>query len=517
MTDHLLTRRQMLAGTGGLGAAIALGQLPGDPAYAAPRRLDYPFRLGVGSGEPLADGVVLWTRLASEPLAPDGRGGMPDRRVSVRWQIATDEAMQTVVREGWALAVPELAHAVHAEVSGLLPGRDYWYRFLVGDHASPVGRTRTAPPPGAEGSLTLAFASCQQWESGFYAAYRDMAAQSVDVIVHLGDYIYEGGIGSTGGVRGVQLGSEHGVETITLDQYRLRHSLVRTDPDLQAAHAASPWIVTLDDHDVENDWADEVSRNGLSPEDLLRRRAAAFRAYYENLPLRASSMPQGPDIQLYRQVAYGDLAAFYVLDSRQYRSALSLEDRNDPARSILGMEQEQWLLDRLGASTARWNVLAQQVMVAQLDRLTDPGLQQLNPDTWDGYAASRDRIFGGIVERHVRNPVVLTGDAHVNCAFDLKQDYNDPDSATIAAEFVGTSITSGGNGSDTSAGGQEWLAANPHLRFFNNQRGYVRCTVSSDVWTADYRVVDRVTTPNGVASTRTSFVIEDGVPGLQPA
>jgi alkaline phosphatase D len=162
-------------------------------------------------------------------------------------------------------------------------------------------------------------------------------------------------------------------------------------------------------------------------------------------------------------------------------------------------------------------VLAQQVMVAQLDRLTDPGLQQLNPDTWDGYAASRDRIFGGIVERGVGNPVVLTGDAHVNCAFNLKQDYNDPDSATIAAEFVGTSITSGGNGSDTSAGGQEWLAANPHLRFFNNQRGYVRCTVSSDLWTADYRVVNRVSTPDGAASTRASFVIEDGVPGLQPA
>jgi alkaline phosphatase D len=517
MTEHLLSRRRLLTGSGGLAAAIALGQLPGDPTHAAPQRLAYPFRLGVASGEPIPDGVVLWTRLAPEPLAPDGRGGMPDRLVSVRWQIATDEAMGTVVREGWALAVPDLAHSVHAEVSGLLPGRDYWYRFQVGDHSSPVGRTRTAPPPGAEGSLSLAFASCQQWDAGFYTAYRDLAAQGVDVIAHLGDYIYENGIGSNGGARGMPLGSEHSFETMTLDQYRLRHTLVKLDADLQAAHASAPWIVTIDDHDVENDWADETSRNGLSPEDLLRRRAAAFRAYYENLPLRASSMPQGPDMQLFRQVAYGDLATFFVLDSRQYRSALSLEDRFDPSRSILGMEQEQWLLDGLGASTARWNIIAQQVMVAQLDRLTDPGLQQLNPDTWDGYAASRDRIFGGIVERGVRNPVVLTGDAHVNCAFDLKQDFNDPDSATIAAEFVGTSISSGGNGSDTSSAGQEWLAANPYLRFFNNQRGYVRCTVSSDLWTADYRVVDRVSTPDGTASTRASFVIEDGVSGLRPA
>ena len=510
-----ITRRQWLAATGGLAALVALGQLPGEAAMAAPRRLADPFMLGVSSGEPLPGGVVLWTRLAPEPLAPDGLGGMPNQPVSVQWQVADDEAMRNVVRSGVALALPELAHAVHAEVDGLLPGRDYWYRFRVGDHLSPVGHTRTAPPPGSITPLSLAFASCQQWEAGFYTAYRDMGTQDLDAIIHLGDYIYEYGIGATGGVRAVSLPDEHRHETMTLPQYRLRYSLVKTDPDLQAAHAAAPWLVSSDDHDVEDNYADETSRNGLSPEDLLRRRAAAYRAFYENLPLRASSTPQGSDMQMYRQVQYGETASLFMLDTRQYRDPLDIEDRHNPSRSILGEAQEQWLLDGLGSSTARWNMVVQQVMVAQLDRLTDPGLQQLNPDTWDGYAASRDRLLNAIVERGVRNPVVLTGDAHVNCGFDLKSNFNDPDSPTVAAELVGTSISSGGNGADMTSGGQEWLAANAHLRFFNNQRGYVRCRILPDGCHADYRVVDRVTDPNGSASTRTTLTIQDGVPGLQ--
>jgi alkaline phosphatase D len=510
-----VTRRQWVAATGGLAAVIALGQLPGDPASAAPRRLGYPFTLGVASGEPLPGGVVLWTRLAPEPLAPDGLGGMPNRQVSVTWQLATDDAMRNVVRSGVALALPELAHSVHAEVDGLLPGRDYWYRFVAGSHASAIGHTRTAPAPGSSGPLALGFASCQQWEAGFFTAYRDMATQDLDAIVHLGDYIYEYGIGATGGARALALPAEHRQETMTLEQYRLRYSLVKTDPDLQAAHAAAPWLVSSDDHDVEDNYADETSRNGLSPEDMLRRRAAAYRAFYENLPLRAASMPQGPDMQMYRRVHYGETASLFVLDTRQYRDPLSIEERDDPRRSILGETQEQWLLDGLGASTTRWNLVVQQVMVAQLDRLTDPGLQQLNPDTWDGYAASRDRLLDGIVERGVRNPVVLTGDAHVNCGFDLKSDFNDPDSPTVAAELVATSISSGGNGSDMTPGGREWLAANPHLKFFNNQRGYVRCRIESEGCHADYRVVDRVSDPNGSASTRTTLTIEDGVPGLQ--
>jgi alkaline phosphatase D len=203
-----------------------------------------------------------------------------------------------------------------------------------------------------------------------------------------------------------------------------------------------------------------------------------------------------------------------MLDERQFRSPLDIGRRLDPARSILGLGQEQWLLDDLARSTATWNILGNQVMMFQLDRLTDPGLQQLNPDCWDGYAASRDRILGGIVDRKVRNPVVITGDAHVNCAADLRLNFDDPDSPAVGAEFVGTSISSGGNGSDISAGGREWLTANPHLRFFNGQRGFVRCQVSAAEWRTDFLVTDKVDQPGGGISVRRAFVLQDGHLGL---
>ena len=505
-----ITRRGFI----GLAAVVALGRLPGERARAAPLLTGYPFRLGVASGDPRSDGVVLWTRLAPEPLADDGFGGMPPVRVPVRWELAEDENFRRVVRRGDVAADPDLAHSVHVEVDGLRPGREYWYRFAVRNDISAVGRTKTA---GDVPAFKLALVSCQDWAAGFYTAYRHLAAEGLDLVVHLGDYIYELGIGSTGGVRGTPLSSAHNAETLTLDQYRLRYSLVNSDPDLQAALASAPFAVTLDDHDVQDNWAGDTEPTGMTPENFLRRRAAAFRAAYENLPLRASSLPIGPDMRMHRRLDYGRLASLYVLDTRQFRSPLDIGAREDPRRTLLGSEQERWLLDGLGRSRATWNALANQVMMFQLDRLTDPGLQQLNPDTWDGYAAARDRLLGGIVERRVRNPVVLTGDAHVNCAADLKADFNDPASATISSEFVGTSITSGRNGADMTAGGREWLAANPHLKFFNSQRGYVRCHATEREWRADYLVADRVTTPGGTVSVRRSFVVEDGKAGLQDA
>jgi alkaline phosphatase D len=441
---------------------------------------------------------------------------MPPERVPVQWEVAEDDGFRRVVRRGVATADPDLAHSVHVEVDGLRPGREYWYRFAAAGEISPAGRTKTAPSDGA-GSLSLAVVSCQDWAAGFYTAYRGIAADDLDLVLHLGDYIYEYGIGATGGQRRTPLSAAHNAETLTLDQYRLRYSLVNSDPDLQAALAAAPFAVTLDDHDVQDNWAAETEPTGGTPENLLRRRAAAFRAAYENLPLRHTSLPRGPGMVMHRRLDYGRIAAIQVLDERQFRSPLDIGAREDAARTMLGSEQERWLLDGLGRSRATWNVLANQVMMFQLDRLTDPGLQQLNPDTWDGYAAARDRLLGGIVQRGVANPIVLTGDAHVNCAADLKADFGDPGSATVGSEFVATSITSGGNGADMTAGGQEWLAANPHLRFFNSQRGYVRCRATPEEWRTDYVVADRVTTPGGALSVRKSFVIEAGQAGMHDA
>ncbi|GAA1863034.1 alkaline phosphatase D family protein [Asanoa iriomotensis] len=530
MTGNHLGRRGLLR-LGGVSAAAVLlgtGAFVSSRPHKEPRFQTDPFSLGVASGDPLPDGVVLWTRLAPDPLAPDGLGGMPPTPVRVRWQVATDERFRHVVRYGYVETSPELAHSVHAEVHGLAPGRGYFYRFAAGNAESPVGRTRTAPAVGDPvGRLRFAFASCQAWQDGFYTAYRHMAAEDLDFVVHLGDYIYENGIPSDGATRQVPLPGHLGWEAVTLERYRTQYALYKSDPDLRAAHAAFPWLVTLDDHDVENGWAGDVpERNTLTPTraEFLRRRAAAFRALYEHLPIRSTALPVGPEMRVFRRFTYGDLAEFNLLDTRQHRSPLAdpeTRERFDPARTLTGEAQERWLLDGLAASRARWNVIAQQIRVAQFYH----GARAVPPqdsgtgfgmDSWDGYVASRDRIFGGIAARRVANPVVLTGDWHRNLVADIKADYADPDSATVATELVGTSISSGGDGTDVDDLGRTRVAGNPHVKFYNVQRGYVSCRLDHRLWTTNFTVVPWVRTPNAPAAVRATFVVEDGRPGAAP-
>ncbi|WP_129840795.1 alkaline phosphatase D family protein [Streptomyces sp. RFCAC02] len=532
------TRRRFL---GTAAAALALtGAGPGlgtARVWAAPRFATDPFALGVASGDPLPDGVVLWTRLAPDPLALDGRGGMPDGRVAVSWQVADDEAFSRVVREGTAEAVPELAHSVHAEVSGLAPGRDYFYRFRVdgsGD-ISPTGRTRTAPAPdAAPDALAFAFASCQCWYEGFYTAYRHMAAEDLDFVVHLGDYLYEYGVGTNGGVRGMELDASFQHETYSLTDYRNRHALYRLDADLQAAHRAFPWILTWDDHEVENNWADgvaQVDSDGFpddDPDAFAARKAAAFQAYYEHLPLRAPQKPDGSSARLFRRLGFGGLLDLHVLDSRSYRDDQVCGDgtkpgcdteRSDPARTMLGTEQEAWLLDGAGRSAATWNVLANQTLVAQVDHDPDPEVFSAGLDMWDGYAAARDRLLNGLYERGVRNPVVLTGDIHRSVVADLKLDFGDEDSPVVATEFAGTSISSGGDGTAMDTFGFDWMTpgVNPHLKWHNAQRGYTVCTATAAEFRAEYRVLSQVAEPGGDVSTAARFTVTEGRPGAQQA
>jgi len=225
-------------------------------------------------------------------------------------QAATDEAMTNVVRSGTALAPDALAHSVHVEVAGLDPRHEYFYRFRAGGELSPVGRTMTTPPPGAPlDELRFAFASCQKWDDGYYSAYRRMADEDLDLVIHLGDYIYEYGIGTTGGFRNVPIGEQFASETINLTRYRLQHALYRTDPDLQEAHRLFPWVVTWDDHEVENDYSGTDAEGPPYGNRFLKRRAAAYQAYYEHLPLRQSAMPSGMGMLLYRSITYGDLAS----------------------------------------------------------------------------------------------------------------------------------------------------------------------------------------------------------------
>jgi len=502
-------RRAFLIGGLAIVGAGALSRVQARPRWDAS-----PFSLGVASGDPAEDSVVLWTRLAPDPL---NGGGMPPAPVTVRWEVAEDEAMRRIVKQGQTTAVAEWAHTVHVEADGLAPYREYWYRFHAGDATSPIGRTRTLPRANDEvNRLRFAFASCQHYEVGFFTAYRHMATEDLDLVFHLGDYIYEGA-GRDGQTR-----RHKGLELATLDDYRNRYAQYRMDPDLQAAHAAFPWILTPDDHEVDNNYANAISEHDDPREAFLQRRAAAYQAYYEHMPFRRRSIPSGPDIQLYRPFTYGKLASFFVLDTRQYRTDQPCGDGSkaacpgvaDPNATLLGAAQERWLLDGLGRSKGRWNVLPQQVMMAKVDQMPGPE-ERFSMDQWSGYDAGRTRLLEFMASRRPSNPVVLTGDIHSNWVNDLKVDFRDADAPAVATEFVGTSITSGGDGMDQAERMKGVLGENPFVKFQNSQRGYVSCSVTPGAWHADYQVMDFVTKPDAPRKTRASFRVTSGRAGAE--
>jgi alkaline phosphatase D len=525
LLTHPTSRRRFLGA--GITATTAALSYRGAPTRAAgggrasrivtrPQFAANPFALGVASGDPLPDGIVLWTRLAPDPA---NGGGMTPETVEVRWEIAADDTFADIVQSGTELATPELAHSVHVDVSGLEPGREYAYRFTTGDEVSPVGRTKTAPAANAPlDRLRFAAVSCAHYEHGFFTAYRHLAQEEVDFAVCLGDYIYEYGPKSEyenaagGPVRNVT-----GGETMTLDDYRNRHALYKSDADLQAAHAAFPWIVTWDDHEVDNDYAGSASENGDPVEAFLARRAAAYQAYYEHMPLRPESLPHGPDARIYRRLSFGDLAELNLLDTRQYRSdqacggvAPRCDASLDPAVTLTGPEQEAWLFDGLAGSNARWNVIAQQVMMAQLDGDLSPDEQLFNHDQWDGYPLARQRLLDHLQASGVINPIVLTGDVHSSWVADLKLNFDDETSPTVGTEFVTTSVTSFNPLGNRL---RFLLPSNPHFSFFDLAHGYTRHEITPDLWRADYRAIPSVNEPEQPIDTTASFVVENGKPG----
>ena len=511
-------RRLFLAYSAALSAMPLLGRRAEGRVARRPCFGGDPFGLGVASGDPTSNGVVLWTRLAPEPLEPGG--GMGPEAVEVSWEVAADESMREVITHGTALATPQLGHSVHVEVDGLEADRWYWYRFRSGDAESPIGRTRTFPDPSSmPEALRFAFASCQHFEAGYFTAYDHMAADEPDLVVHLGDYIYEGA-GNDDRVR-----KHLGDEIVSLDDYRIRHSQYRSDPSLSAMHARCPWIVTWDDHEFDNNCAGDISEEDeVDPIAFLRRRADAYQAYYEMMPLRSRALPEGPRMRLYRTVPFGRLARFQVLDTRQYRTDQPNGDRHsplnddalDPGNSLLGTRQAGWLKASLLKSTSTWNVLAQQVMMGMVGFPADDG-PRYSMDQWPGYVHERQELVRFLRDRRVPNPVVLTGDIHSNWVNDLRVDDRDTETPVVATEFVGTSISSGGDGFDSPPDADRRLGENPCVRFFNAQRGYVLCNVTPGHWRSDYRVVEAVTTPEAPVSTRASFVVESGTPGAMPA
>ncbi|RBO97042.1 alkaline phosphatase D family protein [Nocardia puris] len=522
-----VSRRQLLRfGAAGSAAVLVGASAASSGRFRVPRWGGDPFTLGVASGDPAPDSVVLWTRLAPDPFAPDGHGGMMNAPVTVDYEVAHDEQFQHIAARGSAVATRELAHSVHPEVYGLEPDRWYFYRFRAGAAISPVGRTRTAPAAGAPTErIRFAYASCQSWSSGYYTAYDHLSAEDLDFVVHLGDYIYEKEWTRR---LGRPSGPEFRDEAVDLRSYRLRYTQSKAELPLQAAHAAFPWLVTMDDHEVDNNWAGDSPGLGfdiyLIPPIFRRRRDAALQAMYEHQPLRLAQLPTSSGMRLHRRYRFGDLAEITMIDTRQYRDAqvcsenvtADCPERFDPDHTILGAEQRDWLIKGFRESPARWQVLGNQVGMSQTDVDVGPALV-ISTDSWDGYVADRNAVLGSATDAGVRNLVVITGDRHQNHATDLRRDYENPESPVVASEFTGTSITSGGDGADMNEVGRRLQAANPDIKFFNSQRGYVRVELDHQLWRNDFRVVPFVRRPGAPIHTRATYVVRDGVPGVVEA
>ena len=496
MNEHMMIdRRRFLILTGGLAAGSQL--LPSWPERANAADVDpAPFPLGVASGDPDDRSVVLWTRLANDPLVPGG--GLPANPVTVGWEVAVDPGFSQVLASGSVVARPEDAHSVHVTPGGLPPDSWFHYRFHALGATSRTGRTRTMPAAGSvPARFRLAVASCQAWAGGPYPAYRDLAEHDVDLVLHLGDYIYETSTGS-------------------LDEFRRLHGLYKTSAQLREAHARAPFVTTWDDHEVQNNYAAAIPGNAGDGRPFLERRANAYRAYYEHLPLRPAQRPSGPDLLLYRRLTVGRLLELSVLDTRQYRGDQPCGDDikpacdtlDDPARTMTGPVQERWLIDGLHQSQARWNVVAQQTIMAPFDYDLGPG-RTYNMDQWDGYPAARQRLLDSFTG--VTNPVVLSGDWHSHWVNDLHADARNPASAVIGTEFTGTSISSG-IGWDSAV--RQGLAANPHVKLYNGTyRGYLLCEVTPDSWRTDLRIVTDPRVATAPAYTLAAFGVADGTPG----
>ena len=522
-----VNRRHVLRSLGASALLTAGGGLFTQRAWSQPALGVNPFTLGVASGDPAPDGFVIWTKLAPRPL--ERGAGMPQKPVEVEWAVAGDEGMQKIVQQGKSIAHPELGHAVHVELAGLEPSRDYFYRFTVGGERSVVGRARTFPRAGAPlAQLRFAVAGCQRYEAGLFTAFRRIAAERFDFIFHYGDYIYEYPLIPRPGVKTpwpiIRVMPDEPGECLTLDDYRHRYALYKLDADLQAAHASAPFIMSFDDHEVVNDWAGEATVKQVPREPFLLRRAAAFQAWYEHLPLRRAQMPRGHDVLAHRRLMCGDLLTINVLDTRQYRTGTSCgarvmagcADALEPNRTMLGEAQERWLYNSFN-QPLRWTLLAQQVPIMRADRNPDPAIFAPSMDKWDGAVVARDRLFAAVAQSRLSNLIVVDGDVHFNCAGELKQDFADEKSASLGVEFVTTSISSLGDGYDTNPRHTALMQQDPHIKFYNGQRGYVRHVVTPQHWQADYQVLDKVSAPGGVISTRKSFVVDSGNSRLQDA
>jgi alkaline phosphatase D len=516
-----IDRRQLLTGLAAGLAAPAL--LLRARAQAVPF-IDYPFQLGVAAGDPDARGFVIWTRLAPRPMEPD-RGLRPSP-IPVRWEVAESPSFSRLVAEGEAIARPELGHSVHVTLDQLQPDRVYHYRFIAGGERSPVGRGRTLPAEGAAvGEVKLGVAGCQDWQSGYYTAFRHLAREAPHAIFHYGDYIYEYGIRASAFSFGLRetipnVRRHEGPEVMSLDDYRRRYSLIRSDLDLQAAHHAACFLCSYDDHEIANNWVtDRIVRSDVPPAVFRLRRAAALQAWYEFMPVRADAFPEGGTTGPWRSYRWGRLLDARMLNTRLYRTPQPCGDVfgsncpevRAPQAEVLGRAQEDWLVEGLTQGLTRtpatWSALLQQVMMMDIDRGRGE-TRGINTDSWAGYLVPRDRLLERL--QPVRNLVVLTGDEHQHWAGEVRRSEADAASPARAIEFVTTSISSGSDGPGERAEHATVLSRNPGVKYVRDERGYAVMTVRPDSWQTEFRVVDTVRTPGGKLSTHASFRVPAG-------
>ena len=515
----MLTRRQILTAAATAPAIGAPALLKAQSWYAG-----YPFSLGVTSGDPAADGFVSWTKLAPKPFEP--HGAMPTVPLPVKWEVASDDRFKTIVASGEATARPELGHSVHVEVSGLQPDRPYWYRFALAGDQSPRGRARTLPLASASPkALKFGVAGCQNYEDGLFTAFRHLAREDdLAFVYHYGDFIYEykkrGPDYDKDGLPEAQVRQHIGQDCIDIVDYRLRYAQYLSDYDLQAARARHTWFPTFDDHEIDNNWVQDFAGKGNSPAEIFRlRRQAGLQAWYEFMPVRAAMMPRnGLITNAYREARFGDLLSIDFLDTRSFRTDQPCDDGfkpycpgiDDSKAMVISAEEESWLVRNMTRGQTKWNCVAQQIMMMSLDRrrYADETQKIYNIDTWAAYTAQRSRLLAKM--RGLDNVVVLTGDEHQNFAGLL-----DNGDKAVAVEFVSTSISSGGDGSNLRTGSDVMLKNNAELKFINDQRGYLVCEVTPDAWTTQARVMDQVSTPGGAISTRATMTVPRGQPSLQ--
>jgi len=530
----LLSRRVLLrSALHAAGSALLFAPTP--RVRAQVRWSSYPFQLGVASGDPASDGFVIWTRLAPDPRDTDLLGRVA---YEVTFEIAEDRDFKTVRKRGIAPAMPHLAHSVRVEVTGLEPGREFFYRFYAGREESPTGRATTCPAPGQVSPVRFVTTSCAHYEQGLFSAYRHLAADRPDLVFALGDYIYE----SSWGWRRVRAFDVK--EAQSLDDYRRRYAQYRLDPDLQLAHRVCPWVFTWDDHEVENDYSGILSEDASCSGDAERaafiaRRAAAYQAYFEHLPIRSSRLGPNGTLRVNGSIAWGDLARFIVLDNRQFRSvqacaspatiqSCDLQRRvglttgggemidplepncraalRDPGHTMLGVEQEAWLAREFGAAREHWTVLAQSLVFSDI-RGGTPERPLVYSDAWAGYPQARQRVLAAAVKHRIRNLVVASGDVHSFWVNEIPG----PDSRPAGTEFVTSSIATQTNHRPGAMG-----VLNPHIRYHEGRySGYVRFDLDAERLRADLIGVENIRDPASGRLELAKFEVQSGSPQVR--